>query len=63
MELGIIKQGETLSNQQLYDLLVQPGFSTCTEVTDISGRGVGMDVVRCHLESLCGMVEVDTRSR
>lgn len=60
-ELGIFKQGETLSNQQLYDLLVQPGFSTCTEVTEISGRGVGMDVVRCQLESLCGLVEIDTR--
>ena len=60
--LGIIEQGETLSNQQLYDLLVQPGFSTCSEITEISGRGVGMDVVRCQLESLCGMVEVDTRT-
>ncbi|MGE4545916.1 MAG: chemotaxis protein CheW [Pedobacter sp.] len=60
--LGMIGQGETLSNQQLYDLLVQPGFSTCTNVTEISGRGIGMDVVRCQLDSLCGMVEVDTRT-
>lgn len=60
--LGIVKQGETLTNQQLYELLVQPGFSTSTEVTEISGRGVGMDVVRCQMESLCGMVDIDTRT-
>jgi two-component system chemotaxis sensor kinase CheA len=61
-ELGFAKDGEALSNEQLYDLLVQPGFSTRTEVTEISGRGVGLDVVRCQLESLRGMVEVDSRT-
>jgi|GEM_PF-433105 len=58
--LGYIREGDELSERQLYELLFQPGFSTRKGATELSGRGVGMDVVRCQLESLCGLVEIDS---
>src|SRR5690606_29310317 len=47
-----------LSDQQAFELIFQPGFSTAAQVSDISGRGVGMDVVRAALEKLKGGVVV-----
>lgn len=49
---------DTLEDQQVYDLLFASGFSTADEVTDVSGRGVGLDVVRSKIESLGGSVTV-----
>lgn len=55
---GIVSGDEELSDQQIYDLLFKPGFSTAKTVTDVSGRGVGMDVVKRTIEKLRGQVEV-----
>jgi two-component system chemotaxis sensor kinase CheA len=59
VELGLAPvHGEA---ELLNDLLYQPGLSTAQEVTDISGRGIGMDVVRRSVESLRGTIEIDSR--
>lgn len=50
-----------LSNSEAFDLLFQPGFSTAEKVTNVSGRGVGMDVVRSKVEAIGGTVDVDSR--
>lgn len=51
---------EEMTDQQIYSLLFAPGFSTAEKVTDVSGRGVGLDVVRTTFESLGGVVTVDS---
>ncbi len=58
IERGLIKPGETLSDADAFALIFRAGFSTAEKVTDVSGRGVGMDVVRTGIESLRGRVEV-----
>jgi two-component system chemotaxis sensor kinase CheA len=52
--------GEHMSDQDVYGLIFEPGFSTATEVTDVSGRGVGMDVVKRNITSLGGTVDIDS---
>jgi two-component system, chemotaxis family, sensor kinase CheA len=49
---------ETLSDSDVWQLIFEAGFSTAAEVTDVSGRGVGMDVVRRNIESLGGRIEI-----
>jgi two-component system chemotaxis sensor kinase CheA len=51
---------DQLSNEQVLDYIWHPGFSTANEVTDVSGRGVGMDVVKTRINKLNGSIEVDT---
>jgi len=51
---------ETLDTQTIFDLIFQPGFSTAETVTEVSGRGVGMDVVRTTLEKIGGKVELES---
>jgi two-component system chemotaxis sensor kinase CheA len=51
---------EKLTNQQIYQLIWEPGFSTAKQVTDVSGRGMGMDIVRSAIEDLSGNVETDS---
>jgi len=51
---GLIAVGAALTDDQIHDLIFQPGFSTAAKVSDISGRGVGMDVVKRNVESLNG---------
>ena len=58
VERGIVAPGENLSDNDICNLIFQPGFSTAKEITDISGRGVGMDVVRRNVEELQGSVQV-----
>lgn len=60
---GILRSEEAagLSEHDAYWLIFRSGFSTRTQVTDVSGRGVGMDVVREHVERLHGMVDVDSK--
>ncbi len=55
-----IAVSDAMSDGEVFALIFEPGFSTATEVTDVSGRGVGMDVVRRNIESLGGSVEVDS---
>jgi two-component system chemotaxis sensor kinase CheA len=57
---GLVRQGESLSPQEVHQLIFRPGFSTAEKVTEISGRGVGMDVVRRNIEALRGRVEIQT---
>ncbi|MBI1423007.1 MAG: chemotaxis protein CheA [Gammaproteobacteria bacterium] len=57
----LIGADEVLTDEQIFDLIFQPGFSTAEQVSDVSGRGVGMDVVRKNIRSLGGSVEVKSR--
>ncbi|MGI9591385.1 MAG: chemotaxis protein CheA, partial [Myxococcota bacterium] len=57
---GLVSPEEPLSDKEILDLVFAPGISTKTEVTETSGRGVGMDVVRENLTRLGGVVEVDS---
>ncbi|MFA6195493.1 MAG: chemotaxis protein CheA [Sulfurimonas sp.] len=58
---GIINQTQQLSDAEAYKLIFEPGFSTAEVVSDISGRGVGMDVVKKNIEALKGEVELVSR--
>ncbi len=59
-EKGLIAEGQTLSDSEIYHLIFEAGFSTAESVTNLSGRGVGMDVVRRNIEGLRGTVNVDS---
>ena len=59
--LGLIEQDAVLSRQEILDLIFAPGPSTTSEVTETSGRGVGMDVVRENVTALGGIVHVDSQ--
>jgi two-component system chemotaxis sensor kinase CheA len=58
LERGLVKPDANLSDKEIYQLIFEPGFSTAEKITDISGRGVGMDVVRKHVEKLRGRIEI-----
>ncbi|MCF8031674.1 MAG: chemotaxis protein CheA [Desulfarculaceae bacterium] len=58
--LGLLPPDAHLSQEETYQLLFHPGFTTVREVTELSGRGVGLDVVRENIESLRGSVEVES---
>jgi two-component system chemotaxis sensor kinase CheA len=51
---------DTMTDQEVYGLIFAPGFSTAEQVTDVSGRGVGMDVVKKNITALGGTVEIDS---
>jgi two-component system chemotaxis sensor kinase CheA len=61
ISLGLITADSTISKRDLFSLIFEPAFSTAASVTSVSGRGVGMDVVKRHVESLRGSIEVDSR--
>ena len=58
--IGTVAEPEKLADPELYRIIFEPGFSTADAVTDLSGRGVGMDVVRRNIEALRGSVGVDS---
>ncbi|MDH5353979.1 MAG: chemotaxis protein CheA [Gammaproteobacteria bacterium] len=58
VEKGLINEDDVLSDKQVFDLIFMAGFSTAAEITDVSGRGVGMDVVRRNIHELGGSVEI-----
>ncbi len=60
VERGIISPGTDLSDREINNLIFEPGFSTAQKVTSVSGRGVGMDVVKRNIESLRGSVDVES---
>lgn len=62
LERGLIEPDTELSEEQLFDLIMQPGFSTKQQTSDLSGRGVGMDVVRKNVEALNGTVAMTSRA-
>lgn len=57
---GLVSEADELGDDEINELIFMPGFSTVDEVSDISGRGVGMDVVRRNIQSLNGSVEVSS---
>ena len=60
VKLGLLGENEKLSDDQIWPLIFKPGFSTAEKVTDVSGRGVGMDVVRRNIEALGGTISIKT---
>jgi two-component system chemotaxis sensor kinase CheA len=60
-EKGILKPGQKISASEAIQLIFHPGFSTKAEVTEVSGRGVGMDVVKTNIERMQGEVTVETQ--
>ncbi|NOT11327.1 MAG: chemotaxis protein CheA [Methylococcaceae bacterium] len=58
IEKGLIDENIVLSDKQAFELIFMPGFSTAESITDISGRGVGMDVVRRNIQALGGNIEI-----
>ena len=59
-EKGLVEEGASLSDREVFNLIFEPGFSTAKTVTDVSGRGVGMDVVRKNIEALRGHAEIQS---
>ena len=60
LSLGLITADEALTDDQAYQLIMKPGFSTAEKITDVSGRGVGMDVVKRNVEALNGNVTISS---
>lgn len=61
MDKGLIQNSDGMTDQEIYRLLFLPGFSTAEKITDVSGRGVGMDVVKQAVEKLRGRIEVNSK--
>ena len=59
--LGIAKEGDAFTDEQVFNFVFLPGFSTAEKVTEVSGRGVGMDVVRRNIEALGGEVTIESQ--
>lgn len=62
LSLGLIGPNETLTEEESQSLIFRPGFSTASAVSDVSGRGVGMDVVKRNIESLNGSVSIKSEA-
>ncbi len=62
IEKGMIKTEKGLSDSEIYSFIFAPGFSTAAQVTDVSGRGVGLDVVRTNVESLRGRIDIGSEA-
>jgi two-component system chemotaxis sensor kinase CheA len=60
VERGLVNAAEKLSDARIHQLIFEPGFSTADRVTELSGRGVGLDVVRRNIQSMGGFVSVDS---
>jgi two-component system chemotaxis sensor kinase CheA len=61
IEKGLVTEGQQLEDQEIYNLIFEAGFSTADSVTNLSGRGVGMDVVKRNIAALRGTVEMESR--
>ncbi|MGE5479379.1 MAG: chemotaxis protein CheA [Chloroflexota bacterium] len=62
VERGLVRPGEELPDREVWQLVFEPGLSTAKEITDVSGRGVGMDVVKRNIEKLRGSIVIDSTS-
>ncbi|MBN8765219.1 MAG: chemotaxis protein CheA [Thiobacillus sp.] len=60
IERGIVSPGQSLSDNEIYNLVFEAGFSTADQVTNLSGRGVGMDVVKRNIQALRGSVDIES---
>ncbi|QFP41702.1 chemotaxis protein CheA [Borrelia miyamotoi] len=61
IEKGLIKENTVLSESEILNLIFSPGFSTANQITDISGRGVGLDVVKNSIKKLNGTIVIDSK--
>lgn len=61
IERGVISGDENLNDSQIFSLIMQPGFSTAAQISDLSGRGVGLDVVKNSIEKLRGKIEIESQ--
>ena len=59
-EKGLVSDSSAMSDREIFNLIFEPGFSTAKEVTDVSGRGVGMDVVKKNIEAIRGQAEIQS---
>ncbi|MCY2955137.1 MAG: chemotaxis protein CheA [Planctomycetota bacterium] len=59
-DAGLVKPGQELTEQEIFQLVFHPGLSTADQITDISGRGVGMDVVKQNIEALRGRIDIQS---
>src|SRR5262249_9411582 len=59
-ERGLIEEGAQPSENEIFNLIFAPGFSTAEQVTSVSGRGVGMDVVKKQIQKLRGKIEIQS---
>jgi len=57
---GLVDEAAHLSDSEVFNLIFEPGFSTAETITDVSGRGVGMDVVRKHIQKLRGRIDIES---
>lgn len=62
IERGLVQPSQSLTPQEIHRLIMEPGFSTAERVSNLSGRGVGMDVVRSNVEALRGSLEINSES-
>ncbi|AEL07926.1 chemotaxis protein CheA [Xanthomonas campestris pv. raphani] len=60
LERGLVEPGRQLSDREVFAMIFEPGFSTAEKVTNLSGRGVGMDVVKRNITALRGCVDIDS---
>ena len=60
IECGMVRPGDELSDTDVFALIFRPGFTTAKQVNDISGRGVGLDIVRRNVNELGGVIEIDS---
>ena len=60
IDRGLVEAGKVLGDQDIYALIFEPGFSTAEQITNLSGRGVGMDVVKRNIAALRGTVSIDS---
>jgi len=61
VERGLIQAGAVLSEQEIYALIFEPGFSTAEQISNLSGRGVGMDVVKRNIAELRGLIHIESQ--
>ncbi len=61
LQRGLVSAGQELTDPEVFALIFEPGFSTAEQVTNLSGRGVGMDVVKSNVTALRGSVEIDSQ--
>ena len=61
IRMGLVETGGSLTDNEVFHLIFEPGFSTADKVTDLSGRGVGMDVVKKQIHKLRGRIEIASR--
>lgn len=59
---GLVQENQSLTDEQIWRLIMLPGFSTAAQVTNLSGRGVGMDVVKSSIEALRGTIDIESRA-